>query len=68
MRNDMACGSTIGPLTAAAIGVPTVDIGIPSLAMHSIRETVGNLDGWYLSEALSGFFQEQQEQLRRQDV
>lgn len=68
MRNDMACGSTIGPLTAAAIGVPTVDIGIPSLAMHSIRETVGNLDGWYLSEVLSGFFQEQQEQLRRQDV
>ena len=68
MRNDMACGSTIGPLTAAAIGVPTVDIGVPSLAMHSIRETVGNLDGWYLFEALSGFFQEQLEQLRWQDV
>ena len=68
MRNDMACGSTIGPLTAAAIGVPTVDIGVPSLAMHSIRETVGNLDGWYLFEALSGFFQEELDQLRCQDV
>ena len=59
----MACGSTIGPLTAAAIGVPTVDIGVPSLAMHSIRETVGNLDGWYLFEALSCFFQEELEQI-----
>lgn len=57
MRNDMACGSTIGPITAAAIGVPTVDIGIPSLGMHSIRETAGHLDGWFLLEAMIKFFQ-----------
>ncbi|WP_035245178.1 M18 family aminopeptidase [Desulfogranum mediterraneum] len=61
MRNDMACGSTIGPLTAAAIGVATVDVGIPSLAMHSIRETAGSLDGWYLYRALATFFQEKPE-------
>lgn len=68
MRNDMACGSTIGPLTAAAVGVPTIDIGVPSLAMHSIRETVGSLDGWYLFEALATYFQENDDHFRLQDI
>ena len=58
MRNDLACGSTIGPLTAAEIGVPTVDIGVPQLAMHSIREMAGHLDGWYLMQTLAIFFSE----------
>ena len=56
MRNDLACGSTIGPLTAAEIGVDTVDIGIPSLAMHSIRETAACKDCWYLYRVLHTFF------------
>ena len=56
MRNDMACGSTTGPLTAAEVGVKTVDVGIPSLAMHSIRETTGSHDYKALQEVLQLFF------------
>ncbi|CAK8717942.1 MAG: aspartyl aminopeptidase [Candidatus Electronema aureum] len=55
-RSDLACGSTIGPLTAAGIGIDTVDIGIPSLAMHSIRETAACIDCWHLYRVLLCFF------------
>lgn len=43
-RADMRCGSTIGPLTAAKTGIRAVDIGIPTFAMHSIRELAGVKD------------------------
>lgn len=55
-RSDMGCGSTIGPITAAEIGVPTVDVGIPQLAMHSIRETACAEDVWRLYKVLEKFF------------
>ena len=56
VRTDMACGSTIGPLTAAEIGVKTIDVGVPSFAMHSIREMAGRWDGYYLYRALREFY------------
>lgn len=38
MRNDMPCGSTVGPAISSSLGIPTVDIGEPMFSMHSIRE------------------------------
>ena len=56
VRTDMACGSTIGPITATEIGVRTLDIGAPTFAMHSIRELAGADDGWHLQRLLRQFF------------
>ncbi|MBO3274420.1 M18 family aminopeptidase [Pseudomonas schmalbachii] len=56
VRSDMACGSTIGPITASQLGVRTVDIGLPTFAMHSIRELAGSKDLRYLTKVLSAFF------------
>ena len=60
MRSDMACGSTIGPIVATELGVSTVDIGIPTFAMHSIRELCGSKDTQYMVTALTAFFSSRQ--------
>ena len=53
-RSDMGCGSTIGPITATRIGVDTIDVGLPTYAMHSIRESAGSDDSHSLYTILVG--------------
>ena len=55
-RNNIACGSTIGPITATRIGIETVDIGVPQLSMHSIREMCGTKDPVDLVALLGAYF------------
>ena len=57
MRSDMACGSTIGPITSALLGISTVDIGIASFAMHSIRESAGIADVESMGSLIQAFFE-----------
>merc|ERR1740128_981597 len=58
VRNDSACGSTIGPIIASGIGLRTVDLGISSLSMHSIRETMGCQDVVTNIQLFQQFFKE----------
>lgn len=55
-RSDIPSGSTIGPLMAASLGIPTIDIGVPILAMHSIRETIAIEDQKALYTLLKAAF------------
>ncbi len=56
-RNDMPCGTTIGPLVAAEIGIKTVDVGVAQFAMHSIRELAGCADILYFHQLLRAFYE-----------
>ncbi len=55
-RTDIACGSTIGPMVSAKLGIRSVDIGNPMWAMHSVRESAGVQDHCDLIKVLQYFF------------
>ncbi len=55
-RNNIACGSTIGPITATRLGIDTIDVGIPQLSMHSAREVCGTKDPIFMRDALEYYF------------
>lgn len=56
-RSDLGCGSTIGPAIASNLGVDTIDIGVPTFGMHSIRELAGSEDAYNLAKVLSHFYE-----------
>ncbi|KAF7728169.1 hypothetical protein EC973_006563 [Apophysomyces ossiformis] len=58
VRNDSSCGSTIGPMLSAKLGLRTVDIGNPQLSMHSIREVGGTDDIGHAIRLFEVFFKE----------
>jgi aspartyl aminopeptidase len=55
-RNNISCGTTIGPITSTRLGIDTIDIGIAQLSMHSAREVCGVQDPLYLRDALTAYF------------
>lgn len=57
-RNDKVGGSTIGPITSTVLGIKAIDVGIPLLAMHSIRELAGVDDIYEAYEIYKKFFEE----------
>jgi len=58
IRNDMPCGSTIGPILASGVGIRTVDVGAPQWSMHSIREMCAVDDVKHSYEHFKAFFQD----------
>jgi len=54
-KSGVRSGSTIGPIVAAGLAMPTVDVGNPTLAMHSARELTGTADSAMLTAALTAF-------------
>jgi aspartyl aminopeptidase len=56
MRSDLLCGSTVGPIVSAQFGIPTVDVGNPMWAMHSVRETCGAHDHSALIQVLKQYY------------
>jgi len=55
-RNNMPCGSTIGPITATKLGIEAIDVGVPQLSMHSAREMCGSEDPQHLVDLMSAFY------------
>jgi len=57
VKNDSPCGSTVGPILSANTGIRAIDVGVPQLSMHSVREMCGTDDVYHYFALMKGFFQ-----------
>ena len=55
-RPDIPGGSTLGCISVGQVSIPTVDIGLPQLAMHSCYETAAVADAQALEDAMTTYF------------
>lgn len=55
-RSDMRCGATLGRISQSHVGVDSIDVGLPQLAMHSTNETIGSKDVLYMYKSLLEFY------------
>lgn len=55
-RSDVRGGGTLGSIASALLPVKTVDLGVPILSMHSVRELMGQSDITALTDAVTEFF------------
>ena len=56
-NSNIAGGATLGNISNTQVAIPSVDIGLPQIAMHSAYETAGVKDTDYLVKAISAFFE-----------
>jgi aspartyl aminopeptidase len=56
VRQDSPCGTTIGPIISGKLGIKTADVGVPQLAMHSIREICGVVDLYHYRKFFEEFY------------
>ena len=56
-RSDMLGGSTLGNISTSHVSIPSVDIGLAQLAMHSSWETAGTRDAQFMADGLKAFYE-----------
>ena len=57
-ESNLSCGSTVGCVAATQMGIPTVDIGVPQLSMHSARELIAVEDHLQLCKLLNAILED----------